>query len=342
MAILRLVPLSGAPFEIKGEVAVVGREPGCDLVISDGSVSRKHARIEKRAAGYTVVDQGSANGTFLDSQRVADAVLKAGQQLRFGAVAFRVDIEGEDDFAPTMVATPGPYAPVAAPAELLSTPPLGVPAAPARTPARPAAPPPPLPKAGPPPLTRPPTPAPAPPRAPAPPPTPAPAPARERMSAPRAAPVGQIKEPPASGKKGKGPVFWVLTGCCGCLLLVVMLVAGIGGAVYWGTQAPANVVQTQLVELRRGDLEAAYHRLSSDLQSQLPREQFERLVHEHPGLGENKDATFWNRSVSNDRAKLSGSLTSQSGQVETAIFELVKEGGEWRVTAIRVGDKASE
>ena len=170
MAVLRLVPSQGSPvpIEVTRERMIVGREPTCDVVVSDGSVSRKHAILEQRGNGWAVVDQGSANGTFLDSQRVADAVLKAGQQIRFGAVAFRVDIEGEDDFAPTMVATPGPYAPVAAPAELLSTPPLGVPAAPARTPARPAAPPPPLPKAGPPPLTRPPTPAPSPPTAPAP------------------------------------------------------------------------------------------------------------------------------------------------------------------------------
>ena len=144
--------------------------------------------------------------------------------------------------------------------------------------------------------------------------------------------------PPVSGKKGKGPVFWILTGCCGCLLLGLMLVAGIGGAAFWSTRAPATVVQTQLVELRRGDLEAAYHRLSSDLQAQLPREEFERLVREHPGLSENKDATFWKRSVNNDRATLTGVLTSQSGQAETATFELAKEGGEWRVSAIRVGD----
>ena len=338
MAILRLVPLSGAPFEIKGDVAVVGREPGCDVVVSDGSVSRKHARLEKRAGAFMVVDQGSANGTFLDSQRVAEAVLKSGQEIRFGAIAFKVQIDTDDDMSATMVATHPPDATVMAPPELPPTPPLGVPTVPAKAPVRPAAPPPPLPKAGPPPLARPTAPAPAPPRAAAHPPTTAPAPARERVSAP----VGQMAAPAVSGKKGKGPVFWIITGCCGCLLLGVMLVAGIFGAAFLGTRAPATVVQTQLVELRRGDLEAAYHRLSSDMQSQLPREDFERLVHEHPGLRENKDATFWNRSVSNDRAKLSGTLIAQSGQVETATFELQREGSEWRISAIRVGDASGE
>jgi hypothetical protein len=148
--------------------------------------------------------------------------------------------------------------------------------------------------------------------------------------------------PPVAGKKGKGPLFWVLTGCCGCLLLGVMASAGIFGAMFYSTQAPANAVQTQLAELRRGDLEGAYHRLSSDLQAQLPREEFARLVGEHPGLKDNKDATFWSRSVNNDKAKLSGLLTSQAGERETASFELVKEGGEWRVSAFRVGDAGTE
>ena len=84
--------------------------------------------------------------------------------------------------------------------------------------------------------------------------------------------------PPVSGKKGRGPIFWILTGCCGCLLLGLMLIAGIFGAAYFGTRAPAEAVQTELSEVRRGDLEAAYHRLSHDLQAQLPREEFERLV----------------------------------------------------------------
>jgi len=345
MATLRLVPASGSPVEVKGDSALVGREPGCDVVVSDGSVSRKHARLERRGSGWAVVDQGSANGTFLDSQRVAEAAIQSGQEIRFGQVAFRAEFESDDDLAATMMATPSPAVTVVASAEMTSTPALGAPRFPARAPARPpVSAPPPLPKAGPPPLARPPATAKQVPGAAGslPPHVPANAPPRPRVGAPPLAPVGQIMAPPVSGKKGKGPIFWVLTGCCGCLLLGVMLAAGIFGTFFLSTQAPATAVQTQLVELRRGDLEAAYNRLSSELQAQLPRDEFERLVQEHPGLKDNKDATFWSRSINNDKAKLSGILTSQSGERETATFELVKEGGDWRVSAIRVGDAASE
>ncbi|HVQ28849.1 MAG TPA: FHA domain-containing protein [Vicinamibacteria bacterium] len=345
MGILRLIPSSGVPVEIKGDAAtVVGREPGCDVVISDGSVSRKHARIEKKGVGFTVTDQGSANGTFVDSQRVAEAALKTGQEVRFGAITFRVEIEGDDELSATVVAAPpsGPDATVMTPLDMAMTPALGIPTVPKVPvrPAAPAAPPPPLPKAGPPPLARPAAPSVPSPRASSPPPTTAPT--APRASAQSAAPVGQMAPPSTSAKKGKGPVFWVFLGCCGCLLVGIMLVAGIAGAAFWSTRAPATVVQAQLVELKRGDLEAAYHRLSADLQSQLSREDFERLVHEHAGLADNKDATFWKRSVVNDRATLSGVLTAGSGQVEAATFELVKEGSEWRVTSIRVGETPGE
>ena len=95
---LRLVPPTGAPVVVSQDVSVVGREPGCEVFVNDGSVSRRHARIERRGAAYFVVDEGSANGTFLDSQRVADALLRPGQEVRFGAVAFRVEISGGAGF----------------------------------------------------------------------------------------------------------------------------------------------------------------------------------------------------------------------------------------------------
>jgi hypothetical protein len=146
--------------------------------------------------------------------------------------------------------------------------------------------------------------------------------------------------PPLTQKKGKSPIVWMIAGCCGCLLLGMLVAAGIGGAAFFATQAPASAVQSHLAELRQGDLDAAYRRLAPELQAQLPPAEFERLVREHPGLGQNKDATFWNRSVNNDGARLAGVLTATSGEVEPVTFELVKQGSDWRITAIRVGADA--
>jgi len=164
MANLRLVPAAGGgAIEVDRDKILVGRDPGCDIVVSDGSVSRKHALVERRTVGWFVVDQGSANGTFLDSQRVAESPLQSGQELRFGAIAYKVEIEGDD--SATTILTTGPEATVVAPTPLAPPVPRPVPPAPP-----PAAPPRPMPPAaGPPPAPRPIPPA-------APPPIPRPAP----------------------------------------------------------------------------------------------------------------------------------------------------------------------
>ena len=97
MATLRLVPVSGPSIEVVKEQSMVGRDPGCDIVVTDGSVSRRHARLELRGADWWVVDQGSANGTYVNSLKVAEQALKNNQELRFGAMAFRVDLHEDPE-----------------------------------------------------------------------------------------------------------------------------------------------------------------------------------------------------------------------------------------------------
>jgi FHA domain/Domain of unknown function (DUF4864) len=368
MANLRLIPAAGGgAVDLDKDKTLVGRDPGCDIVISDGSVSRKHALVERRTAGWFVVDQGSANGTFLDSQRVAESELRGGQELRFGAIAYRIEIEGED--SATTILTTGPEATVVAPTPLAPPPPKPAPPAPPPAapprPAPPAAAPPPAPRpappaAAPPPIPRPsppaaapppiparpaapaappapprpaPRPAAPPPRPPAPPPRP-PAPARAAGPPPPPPPVPGEAAPPA--KKGRGPLFWALTGCCGCLLLLLIGLGLIGGAAYFMTGDAVAAARGQLQELKRGDIDAAYARLSSSAQAQMPRPAFEAFVSRHPGLRENTDSTFWSRSVKNDTATLSGLLTSASGTRERVTYELVKEGGTWKISGIDV------
>ena len=93
MSSLWLVPADGEPIEIKKHHAVVGRDPKGDVVVNDGSISRRHAVIEHESGTWVVSDQKSANGTWIDGQRVIKALLKTWQQLRFGAVSFEVSLE---------------------------------------------------------------------------------------------------------------------------------------------------------------------------------------------------------------------------------------------------------
>jgi hypothetical protein len=70
--------------------ATVGRAPDNDVVLLDESVSRHHARIETGPTGARVIDLGSTNGTWRNGKRAAEAPLRPGDEVRFGAVVARV------------------------------------------------------------------------------------------------------------------------------------------------------------------------------------------------------------------------------------------------------------
>jgi hypothetical protein len=135
MSNLRLVPPVGGPIEIAGDRTLLGRDPGADLVVNDPSVSRRHALIERRPEGWVVLDQRSANGTFVNNQRVDQAFLPAGSQLRLGAVTFEVRLPGpaapQVAAAPAVAPPPAPaYAPPPPPAYTAPPPPAYAPPAP--------------------------------------------------------------------------------------------------------------------------------------------------------------------------------------------------------------------
>lgn len=107
MQLLFLIPQSGDAIQIEGDQASVGRRPECEVRLADTSVSRLHARLEERSDGWHVIDNGSANGTFLDEQQVDDALLVSGSELRFGDLAFRVELRDDAAAVQTVqLATP--------------------------------------------------------------------------------------------------------------------------------------------------------------------------------------------------------------------------------------------
>lgn len=69
----------------------IGRDSGCDLVVADLTVSRRHARFERAGNSWLLQDLGSMNGTRLNGWLVSGAVpVRAGDQVSFGEVSFVV------------------------------------------------------------------------------------------------------------------------------------------------------------------------------------------------------------------------------------------------------------
>jgi len=313
MASLRLVPVSGPPIDVVKDQSMVGRDPSCEVVVTDGSVSRRHARLEKRGGTWWVVDQGSANGTYVNSLKVAEQALRNHQELRFGALAFRVDIREDPEATVATPVLPDESATVMAPSS-----------------------PPPIPPAAPPPLPPPPTPKPAalppvPHAAPTPPPAPPSAAAAKERFRPSGAPVPQMPAGAPPAKKGKSPLFWVAIGCCGCLLLALLLAGVIGGGAYVATKGAADAAHAWLGEVRQG--QSAEAGMTAAYRSRLSPEELEALT---SAIAKSKDATFLSRSVDNDRATLKGVLTG-GGTTQPIVVKLLKEGRTWKVDDVTLG-----
>lgn len=75
---------------------VIGRGEGADVRLPDPSVSHRHASLRQRGSDYLVVDEGSTNGTFVGSVRLAPQsprVLRHGERIRVGRIELEVRIE---------------------------------------------------------------------------------------------------------------------------------------------------------------------------------------------------------------------------------------------------------
>lgn len=88
----------GQVYELTNDVTMIGRSDDVDLVVSDVSISRRHAMIVNRVEGFHVSDLGSTNGTFLNRDPVrSPRRLVEGDKLTLGSVTFKFSYQDEDD-----------------------------------------------------------------------------------------------------------------------------------------------------------------------------------------------------------------------------------------------------
>lgn len=97
--------------------ALVGRAEEAGLRLSDRSISRRHARVERRDGAWYLVDQGSTNGLWLEDERVDEVLLVDHGELRAGEVLLRARLAGLAEQPPAAPPAPEPTkAPTPAPA----------------------------------------------------------------------------------------------------------------------------------------------------------------------------------------------------------------------------------
>ncbi|HZN14056.1 MAG TPA: FHA domain-containing protein [Acidimicrobiales bacterium] len=90
LRILEPADQKGKTFDLTDEVTV-GRASGCQVALTDATVSQLHARIFRRDGKLYVEDLGSSNGTFVNRKKVAAPVaIRRGDRLALGATVLEV------------------------------------------------------------------------------------------------------------------------------------------------------------------------------------------------------------------------------------------------------------
>lgn len=82
-------------FSLQPGATTIGRKNDCTIRIPLATVSRRHAEVFVDDDQVLIKDLGTANGTFLNSQRVEQDDLQPGDQIMIGPVIFTVQIDGE-------------------------------------------------------------------------------------------------------------------------------------------------------------------------------------------------------------------------------------------------------
>jgi pSer/pThr/pTyr-binding forkhead associated (FHA) protein len=71
------------------EAVRIGRGLGAELHLDESSVSRRHAIVVPRFTGARILDDRSANGTFVNGRRIQQADLHDGDVIVLGRVVLR-------------------------------------------------------------------------------------------------------------------------------------------------------------------------------------------------------------------------------------------------------------
>lgn len=102
--------LAGRAHELNAERITIGRLEDNSFPLTEPSVSSHHCEIITKGDTVTVRDLNSTNGTFINGEKITEAVLKPGQTLRLGQIEMRLESDkpGATAPAPAGGAAPAP------------------------------------------------------------------------------------------------------------------------------------------------------------------------------------------------------------------------------------------
>jgi pSer/pThr/pTyr-binding forkhead associated (FHA) protein len=88
-----LEPAAGNPLELGVNRSIVGRSSTADVHLTNDDVSRQHALLWREAGAIWLTDLDSANGTFVNDERLTDVMdLLSGDRITFGGTALTLRV----------------------------------------------------------------------------------------------------------------------------------------------------------------------------------------------------------------------------------------------------------
>ncbi|MDP6446945.1 MAG: FHA domain-containing protein, partial [Pirellulaceae bacterium] len=87
----------GKRFDLADHPLTIGRDSSNDLKLDDTEVSRRHAQLRRLDEGYEVVDLGSSNGSFVNSNSIEQHELRSGDRIQLGRTLLIFTAGGNDD-----------------------------------------------------------------------------------------------------------------------------------------------------------------------------------------------------------------------------------------------------
>jgi len=76
--------MAGQTFQPEAGRTLIGRSPECEIFLDDVTVSRNHAVLVEHDGKFSVEDEGSLNGTFVNRRRIDNVELANGDELQIG------------------------------------------------------------------------------------------------------------------------------------------------------------------------------------------------------------------------------------------------------------------
>ncbi|GAC1300976.1 MAG: hypothetical protein NVSMB27_41330 [Ktedonobacteraceae bacterium] len=289
----------------------IGHTADNQLVVNDPKTSLHHAEIRPEPQGYSIIDLGSTNGTFLNAQQIDPHVarrLSAGDTIRIGDTVLTYEVIGASPELPAYASYSQEYPPgypptVAAPPPFTGygpgaqqgvyqgyqpPPPPAYPAYPYGPPSEQYAP--------------------------------------QSMSPPGS--PGSVAPVPVPGRRSQ---LWIVLGTVGGVLVIVIILFAVIAA---NASTPTRTLNAFCNAFKSGDYQTAYNQLSIGLQKEYGSEaEFALAFSTNGTLGKITGCTVSN--VNDSAGSGTITYTVAGGQTLVDDYILIDENGVWKINAQR-------